>query len=113
MSLSQFWSFLVDYGGIGLIIVVTVTGIGVLIKMWPMLVKFIKVGSAVADLPTTLELLSKKTEDLEKTLQIIKKEVLPNGGSSLRDAVNRTEISLQALTKVVASHSEKLEEEGK
>jgi len=110
MSLSQFGSFIVDYGGIGLIIIISITVIAAIIKMWPMLVKFIKVGSAVADLPTTLELLSKKTEDLEETLQIIKKEVLPNGGSSLRDAVNRTEISLKDLAKVVASHSEKLDE---
>jgi len=110
MSLSQFGSFIVDYGGIGLIIIISITVLAAIIKMWPMLVKFIKVGSAVADLPTTLELLSKKTEDLEETLQIIKKEVLPNGGSSLRDAVNRTEISLKDLAKVVASHSEKLDE---
>lgn len=110
MSLSQFGSFIVDYGGIGLIIIISITVIAAIFKMWPMLVKFIKVGSAVADLPTTLELLSKKTEDLEETLQIIKKEVLPNGGSSLRDAVNRTEISLKDLAKVVASHSEKLDE---
>lgn len=110
MSLSQFWNFIVDYGGIGLIIVIIVGVIGALIKMWPMLVKFIKVGSAVADLPTTLEQLSTKTEALEETLQIIKKEVLPNGGSSLRDAVNRTEVSLKELSKVVASHSQQLEE---
>ena len=110
MSLSQFGSFIVDYGGIGLIIIISITVLAAIMKMWPMLVKFIKVGSAVADLPTTLELLSKKTEDLEETLQIIKKEVLPNGGSSLRDAVNRTEISLKDLAKVVASHSEKLDE---
>lgn len=110
MSLSQFWSFIVDYGGIGLIILLSITVIAAIFKMWPMLVKFIKVGSAVADLPTTLEILAQKTEDLEKTLQVIKKEVLPNGGSSLRDAVNRTEISLQDLAKVVASHDKKLEE---
>jgi hypothetical protein len=110
MSLSQFWSFIVDYGGIGLIIFLSITAIAAIVKMWPMLVKFIKVGSAVADLPTTLEILAQKTEDLEETLQIIKKEVLPNGGSSLRDAVNRTEISLKDLAKVVASHDKKLGE---
>lgn len=110
MSLQQFWSFILDYGGIGLVIIVVIGGIGVLIKMWPMLVKFISVGSAVADLPKTLVELTEKTHDLEKTLQVIKKEVLPNGGSSLRDAVNRTEVQLQDLAKVVASHSKQLEE---
>jgi hypothetical protein len=110
MSLQQFWSFVVDYGGIGLIIIVVVGGIGILIKMWPMLVKFISVGSAVADLPHTLTELSEKTKSLEQTLQVIKKEVLPNGGSSLRDAVNRTEVQLQDLARVVSSHSKQLEE---
>ena len=111
MSLQQFWTFIADYGGAGLIIVIIVFGIGVIVKMWPMLVKFISVGTAVADLPETLSALSEKTEQLEKTLQIIKKEVLPNGGSSLRDAVNRVEANMQEMSKVVENHTQKLEGE--
>jgi hypothetical protein len=111
MSLQQFSTFILDYGGVGLIILVVVFGIGALVKMWPMLVKFISVGSAVADLPETLSELSKKTEKLETTLQIIKKEVLPNGGSSLRDAVNRVEANMNDISKVVETHTRKLEGE--
>ena len=109
MSLQQFSTFILDYGGVGIIILVVVFGISALVKMWPMLVKFISVGSAVAELPETLATLSEKTEKLETTLQIIKKEVLPNGGSSLRDAVNRVEANMQEISKVVETHTQKLE----
>lgn len=111
MSLQQFWTFVLDYGGAGVIILIVVFGIGAIVKMWPMLVKFISVGSAVADLPDTLSTLSEKTEKLEATLQIIKKEVLPNGGSSLRDAVNRMEANMHDISKVVEIHTRKLEGE--
>jgi predicted XRE-type DNA-binding protein len=109
MSLQQFWTFILDYGGAGLIAVVIIVGVSAIVKMWPMLVKFISVGSAVADLPETLATLTEKTEKLETTLQIIKKEVLPNGGSSLRDAVNRVEVNMQEVSKVVETHTRKLE----
>lgn len=111
MSLQQFWTFILDYGGAGLIALVIIVGISAIVKMWPMLVKFISVGSAVADLPETLATLTEKTEKLETTLQIIKKEVLPNGGSSLRDAVNRMEANMQEVSKVVETHTRKLEGE--
>ena len=111
MSLQQFWTFILDYGGAGLIALVIIVGISAIVEMWPMLVKFISVGSAVADLPETLATLTKKTEKLETTLQIIKKEVLPNGGSSLRDAVNRMEANMQEVSKVVETHTRKLEGE--
>lgn len=108
MSLEQFWAFVVDYGGTGLVIVIIIGGIVGLYKAWPMLVKFIQVGSAVADLPETIKDLRADICDLSDKVVVIKKEVLPNGGSSLRDAVNRTETQMGALATVVEEHSRKL-----
>lgn len=108
MSLEQFTNFVVDYGGFGLFLIVVVGGIVGLYKAWPMLVKFIQVGSAVADLPETIKDLRADICDLSDKVVIIKKEVLPNGGSSLRDAVNRTEAQLGTLAVTVEEHSKKL-----
>lgn len=108
MSLDQFWSFVVDYGGTGLVLVIIIGGIVGLYKAWPMLVKFISVGSAVADLPETIKDLRGDICELSEKVAVIKKEVLPNGGSSLRDAVNRTETQLGTVAKTVEEHSKKL-----
>lgn len=64
--------------------VITVTLIGLLIKFWGPISAFFKIMDVVKDLPDTLS-------DIKTELLAIKKEVLPNGGSSLRDSVNRTE----------------------
>ena len=108
MSLEQFAAFVVDYGGTGLVIVVIIGGMVGLYKAWPMLVKFIQVGSEVAELPETIKHLRADISELSDKVVVIKKEVLPNGGSSLRDAVNRTENQLGNLASIVEEHSKKL-----
>lgn len=110
MSISQFGAFVVDYGGTGLVIVIIIGGIVGLYKAWPMLVKFIQVGSEVAELPETIKHLRADISELSDKVVVIKKEVLPNGGSSLRDAVNRTEAKLATLSDTVENHSKKLGE---
>jgi hypothetical protein len=110
MSLEQFWAFIVDYGGTGLVIVIVVAGIVGLHKSWPMLTKFIQVGNEVAELPETIKHLRADISDLSVKVVTIQKEVLPNGGSSLRDAVNRTEARLESITGTVEEHSKKLGE---
>lgn len=110
MTLQQFGNFIAEFGGIGLIIIIFVVVITGLVKLWPMFVKFVQVGSAVADLPVTIADLRNDISELSDKVVIIKKEVLPNGGSSLRDAVNRTETKLETLSITVEGHSKKLGE---
>jgi hypothetical protein len=110
MSLDQFFSFITEFGGVGLIIIIFVVVITGLMKLWPLFVKFVQVGSEVADLPDTLKHLRVEISELSDKVVVIKKEVLPNGGSSLRDAVNRTEAKLATLSDIVEGHSKKLGE---
>jgi hypothetical protein len=110
MSLAQFGNFVVDYGGTGVFLIIVIGGIIGLYKSWPMLVKFIQVGSEVAELPETIKHLRADISELSDKVVVIKKEVLPNGGSSLRDAVNRTEAKLATLSDTVEGHSKKLGE---
>lgn len=110
MSLQQFMAFITEFGGVGLIIIIFVVVIMGLVKMWPMFVKFVQVGTEVAELPETLKHLRADISELSDKVGVIKKEVLPNGGSSLRDAVNRTEAKLATLSDTVEGHSKKLGE---
>jgi PAS domain-containing protein len=62
-------------------------------KVWPVLVGF----QAMAELPAIAHTCAKlddaiKSQDIR--LQRVMKEVMPNGGSSLRDAVTRIEVSV-------------------
>lgn len=108
MSLEQFMAFITEFGGVGLIIIIFVVIITGLVKLWPLFVKFVQVGSEVADLPDTLKHLRADIAEISDKVVVIKKEVLPNGGSSLRDAVNRTEKQLGSLAITVEEHSKKL-----
>jgi len=75
--------------------------IALVFKSWPVISKIVKVGDAVADLPETLHTIT--TE-----IKTIKQEVLPNGGTSLRDAVNRTEHQIKIIAAIVAEHEEEI-----
>lgn len=105
MTEQQFIVFMEEYGQL---VVTTAIAIIVLImlfhKIWPMLTKFVEIGNTLGELPQTIERVEKKLEHLEATLDTVKMEVLPNGGSSLRDAVNRTEKQLATVGRIVAKH---------
>lgn len=61
--------------------------------VWPVFVGF----KAIAELPKIATTCSETTETLraqDLRLQRVMKEVMPNGGSSLRDAVGRIEVSV-------------------
>lgn len=104
MSLDQFADFVVDYGGMGLIIIIFVVGVVFLYKSWPVLAKVIRVGSEIADLPETIAHLRGDISELSVTVKTIQKQVLPNGGSTLRDSVNRNEKQVSELTETVNKH---------
>lgn len=84
MSWNQFLLLTEQQGGTVAVMVVAGIIIGLLVKFWGPISAFFKVMDAVKDLPETLT-------DIKTELLVIKKEVLPNGGSSLRDSINRTE----------------------
>lgn len=87
MTWEQFLLLANQQGGTAAILVLVGTLIGLLVKFWEPISSLFKVVDAVKDLPDTLK-------EIKTELLVIKKEVLPNGGSSLRDSVNRTESEL-------------------
>lgn len=87
MTWNQFLLLAQDQGGTVAVVVVSGAAIGFLVKFWGPISSLFKVVDAVKDLPETLN-------EIKTELLVIKKEVLPNGGSSLRDSVNRTESEL-------------------
>jgi hypothetical protein len=87
MTWNQFLLLAQEQGGTVALILFGGTGIGLIIKFWGPISAFFKVIDAVKDLPETMT-------EIKTELLLIKREVLPNGGSSLRDSVNRTESEL-------------------
>ncbi len=101
MTLEDFTNLTSDYGPTVTMIVVTIIAITLLIKAWPAIAKTVLVVNEVAELPQTIY-------NIEKEIKEIKKEVLPNGGTSLRDAVNRTENQLKIVSRLVAKHEKEI-----
>jgi hypothetical protein len=94
-----------QYGGMTILTIAIIIVVLVLLgKIWPLLSKIVDIGNAVGGLPETVKIVQGKLDKLEETLNTVKNEVLPNGGSSLRDAVNRTEKQLAIIGKIVAKH---------
>jgi hypothetical protein len=90
MTWDQFLLLAQEQGGTAAVAVLGITLIGLLIKFWEPIQKFFHVMEEVTQLPETLG-------EIKTELQLIKREVLPNGGSSLRDSVNRTEAEVAYL----------------
>lgn len=90
MTWNQFLLLAQEQGGTAALFALGATFIGLLIKFWVPIQKFFHVMEEVTQLPGTLS-------EIKTELEIIKKEVLPNGGSSLRDSVNRTEVEVAYL----------------
>jgi len=87
MTWNDFLLLLNEQGGTAAMVVITSTAIGLLIKFWGPISTFFRVMDEVKELPSTLG-------EIKTELLVIKREVLPNGGSSLRDSINRTESEL-------------------
>ena len=90
MTWDQFLLLANQQGGTVAVTIVLVGLIALLVKFWEPIRAFFHVMEEVTQLPKTLA-------EIKTELEIIKKEVLPNGGSSLRDSVNRTEVEVAYL----------------
>lgn len=69
-----------------------------IIRLWPIVVKFVNTVNALNDLPTKLALL----DDIHH-------EVRPNTGTSMNDAIRRTEARVQTLEARLTEQSEKID----
>lgn len=69
--------------------------VGFVIKLWPFLRKFVRTVDVVIQLSDALP-------KLQADVAMIRHEVLPNGGGSLKDQATRTEAAVDTLTKEVA-----------
>lgn len=101
-TLSQLAMFLETYGALGLFLIgiaVTVFIIKFLINAWPVVKRGIRVVDTMLSAPEKLDALAKQASNLDsgfaatgdkldalaQEVAIVKKQVLPNGGSSMRD----------------------------
>jgi len=79
-----------DYGPLIAGIAIIIALITFVVKAWPTISQIVEIVNTISELPDTIE-------KLHLEIKEIRKEVLPNGGTSLRDAVNRTEDQLKKL----------------
>lgn len=94
---------------VGAIVSLAGTAYAVMRWMWPGMLRtgralsgLMEIGSRSADLLTGLQ----RTADVETLLKQVKHEVMPNGGTSLRDAVNRTESTVNLLVGQMRAHAD-------
>lgn len=73
--------------------------IGVVIKIWPALSKFVEIVNATAGLPAYIERQDARHKRLESKVDGIYHETHNNDGSSVKDAVDRIEKSINEEVK--------------
>ncbi len=93
MTWEQLQNILEDYGPTALMIILAIIGFGIVYKSWPLISNFVTVVNALVQLPAMVE-----------TVKDIKKEVQPNGGSSMRDVVNETAKKVDGLERRFDEH---------
>ena len=101
MTWEDFINLVNDYGPMGASFIIFIIVITVIRKSWPTVNKTVTVINEIGELPQTIA-------KIEAEIQTIKSEVLPNGGSSLRDAVNRTENQIKQIALIVAKHEKEI-----
>jgi hypothetical protein len=89
----QITNFVEDYGPTLGLLVGIILALTVIYKAWPLISNFVAIINALAELPK-----------LHETVKDIKKEVKPNGGTSLRDAVDETRKELSGLSERFDKH---------
>ena len=90
MTPDQASKFLMDYGPIIWTVFVIVVGLGILIKIWPIISKIVRTIDIINELPQRLDKIEARLENVEH-------EVKTNGGSSIKDAVKRIEEHLYQI----------------
>lgn len=89
------------YGPIATTVIVITIIVMLIHRAWPTINKTVTVINEIAELPQTIA-------TIESEIKTIKSEVLPNGGGSLRDAVNRTEDQIKKIVMIVSKHEEEI-----
>jgi hypothetical protein len=90
MTPDQASQFLMDYGPIIWTVFVILAGLGVLVKIWPVISKIVTIVDIISELPERLD-------KIEQRLETVEHEVKTNGGSSIKDAVKRIEDHLYSI----------------
>jgi len=90
MTPDQASQFLMDYGPIIWTVFVILAGLGILVKIWPVISKIVTIVDIISELPERLD-------KIEKRLETVEHEVKTNGGSSIKDAVKRIEDHLYSI----------------
>jgi len=101
MTIEDSLKFGYDYGPLIAGIAIIIALITFVVKAWPTINQIVEIVNTISELPDTIE-------KLHLEIKEIRKEVLPNGGTSLRDAVNRTEDQLKKVALIVAKHEKEI-----
>lgn len=101
MTWQDFINLTNDYGPIATTIIVIAVIITAIRKAWPTITKAVNVINEISELPETIA-------NIEAEIKVVRSEVLPNGGGSLRDAVNRTEDQIKKIILIVSEHEKEI-----
>tara|TARA_R110000868_G_scaffold60639_2_gene184923 strand:- start:239 stop:553 length:315 start_codon:yes stop_codon:yes gene_type:complete len=104
MTIEDSMNFTQDYGPLIAGIAIFIAVVVVIKKSWPTISQIVEIVNTISELPETIE-------KLHLEIKEIRKEVLPNGGTSLRDAVNRTENQLKKVAFLVAKHEKEISQD--
>lgn len=99
-SWEQLGNFVQDYGPSVALFIAVIVGLAIVYKAWPLISNFVIIVNALAELPK-----------IHETVKEIKKEVIPNGGSSLRDAIDLTRAELKTVAERLDKHIAAVQEE--
>lgn len=96
-SWEQLSNLLEDYGPTAVIVIGLLVTFWLIVKLWPLLRATFRIADVLVALP-------EKLPALEATISEIRKEVKPNGGSSMRDVINETGKRVANLEKRFDEH---------
>ncbi len=109
MTWTQVAALWESWGPVGVLFVVLVVLIIVLRKAWPFLSRLVLVINAGVTLPEELAKLNTSVIAMGADIGHIKHELQNNDGSSLKDAIQRTEKGVAAIKKTVVAQGKKID----
>ena len=106
------------YGATVLLWVLLFAAAWLIYKTWPFISGFVSIVNTIAQLPvklpayekqltsvaTAVTSLDERVATVETAVVTIRKEVTPNGGGSMRDAITQTRSRVEALGKTLEEH---------
>ena len=97
MTTEQANEFLVDYGPVIWFVFLAVVFLAAIVKAWPFIASVVKTVEIITNLPDQMAYIHEKLDTLEIRLINVEQEVKTNGGSSIKDAVQRIEDHLNNI----------------